>query len=280
MRHILCVGMYRACSTWQYEVLSHLVETRLGGARLGFMDGDDFAASLVRGEPGRLNVLKSHDADRAFANAIDRGDAIAVYAYRDMRDVAFSFMHKAHLSFDDLLAERFLQKLISNDDFWRSRAGVLTQRYERILLDPVRGIHELARHLGLTLQDREAVRLSEEFSWERNLQRTEQIRRNAEAAGHDLSDPANTNRQDPVTLLHWNHLRRSSKTSWRDLATASQREELAFLCGDWLIANDYEPDFSWVVSPHADRPPQTSRGAGPRPMTRLFGFGHGANRTG
>ena len=278
MRHIFCVGMYRACSTWQYEVLSHLVETRLAGARLGFMDGDDFAAARLHLDPDALYILKSHDANPVFADSIERGDAIAVYAYRDIRDVAFSFMHKAHLDFGELLAQRFLNKVMANDRFWRSQAGVLTQRYERILLDPVRGIHELARHLGLTLNDHDAVQLSEEFSWESNLQRTEQIRQRAEAAGLDLSDPANTNRQDPVTLLHWNHLRRSGKASWRDLATASQREELAYICGEWLIANDYEPDFSWVVSPHRDRASTPSITNGLLQIARLLGVGSGAGR--
>src|SRR5258707_9134346 len=39
MSLIICVGMYRSGSTWQYEVVSHLVESYLGGKRLGFIEG-------------------------------------------------------------------------------------------------------------------------------------------------------------------------------------------------------------------------------------------------
>ena len=43
---VLCGGMYRACSTWQYEVAAHLIEQYLGGQRLGYLTGDQYAARL------------------------------------------------------------------------------------------------------------------------------------------------------------------------------------------------------------------------------------------
>ena len=44
---VLCGGMYRACSTWQYEVAAHLIEQYLGGQRLGYFTGEQYA-TLVR----------------------------------------------------------------------------------------------------------------------------------------------------------------------------------------------------------------------------------------
>ena len=88
--------MYRACSTWQYDVSCKLVESKLGGRRLGFLDGDGFARArtLSRSAPS-TEVLKSHDAHHAFVESLARGESLAVYAYRDLRDVAYSYMHKA-----------------------------------------------------------------------------------------------------------------------------------------------------------------------------------------
>ena len=48
---VICAGMYRACSTWQYEVVGHLVEQRLKGRRLGYVTGDGY--SRARWEESR-----------------------------------------------------------------------------------------------------------------------------------------------------------------------------------------------------------------------------------
>ena len=76
---VLCGGMYRACSTWQYEVAAHLIEQHLGGERLGYLTGDQYAARLrsdaanaptASGQNTRWRVVKSHEGDRSFARAL------------------------------------------------------------------------------------------------------------------------------------------------------------------------------------------------------------------
>ena len=42
--YVICAGMYRACSTWQYEVIAHLIESHWNGIRLGYLTGRRFAA--------------------------------------------------------------------------------------------------------------------------------------------------------------------------------------------------------------------------------------------
>ena len=39
---IFCSGMYRACSTWQYEVVAHILERRDKGRRLGYLNGEQY----------------------------------------------------------------------------------------------------------------------------------------------------------------------------------------------------------------------------------------------
>src|SRR5947209_10846769 len=103
---VLCVGMYRACSTWQYEVIAHLLERHRGGERLGYVDGEQYAALDRRAGTGTgagWRVLKSHEGHRSFARALAGGRAVAVYAYRDVRDVVFSLMHKRGIRFEQLV---------------------------------------------------------------------------------------------------------------------------------------------------------------------------------
>src|SRR5690348_3683124 len=96
---VLCCGMYRSCSTWQYDVVAHLLERHRGGRRLGYLTGDHYAALAAREPGGGWRVLKSHEEHPAFARALAEGRALAVYAFRDVRDVVFSMLHKRRVGF-------------------------------------------------------------------------------------------------------------------------------------------------------------------------------------
>src|SRR5436309_12426035 len=105
---VLCVGMYRACSTWQYGVASRILERHRAGHRLGFIEGIYFDGKVEpdRGD-GAWRILKAHDAHDRFADELAEGRALGIYSYRDLRDVVFSYMHKTGSSFEELLALGF-----------------------------------------------------------------------------------------------------------------------------------------------------------------------------
>jgi len=248
IRDVICGGMYRACSTWQYEVVGHLIERHLRGERLGYLTGETYAARFapssrreIHADVGRRSwrALKSHEGHRCFARALSSGRALAVYAYRDIRDVVFSLMRKRSLAFEELLRQGMVHQILVNDRFWRAQPWVLIQRYEELVADPVTAVVQLARHLGLGVTRREAAEIADEYSLESNLTRIEALRRRLENAGIDLSAAGNLQICDPVTLLHWNHLRPGGTGSWQTDFSFSQRILLDRLCGTWLRANGY-----------------------------------------
>jgi Sulfotransferase domain len=250
---VLCGGMYRACSTWQYEVAAHLIEQYLGGQRLGYLTGDQYAARVradascamhTPGQSPRWRVVKSHEGQRSFARALAEDRGLAVYAYRDVREVVFSLMHKRGMTFEQLLRQGMIHQILANDRFWMARADVIVQRYEDLLADPTRGVIELARHMGIRLEESEAARIAALYSHESNKARTEALRRRLQEAGVDLESAANSQICDPTTLLHWNHIRQGEARSWRTLANPRQRKILDRLCGRWLKARGYPADAS------------------------------------
>lgn len=245
---VICAGMYRACSTWQYEVVAHLLETHRAGHRLGYLLPDDYVhARRKQTLAGRIGVravaawtvFKSHDAAGCFARAVADGRARVVYAYRDVRDVAFSLMHKRSLTFEALLRQGMIHQVLANDRFWAGQPGVLIQRYDRILADPAGSVRELAAFLGITPEPGEAERIAEEYSLESNRARTEALRRQLEQQGVDLNQASNALICDGATLLHWNHVRDGSSGSWYRESTPRQRRTLERLCGRWLTAHGY-----------------------------------------
>jgi len=245
---VICGGMYRACSTWQYEVVAHLIEQYHGGQCLGYLTGGQYAEltrSTARAERNSnaavrgWRVVKSHEGHRSFSRAIEEGRAVAIYAYRDVREVVFSLMHKRGMAFEPLLRQGMIHQILANDRFWMAQPGLLVQRYEELLLDPARGVMDLAAHLGIRLEESEAGRIADLYSQESNKARALALKRRLQKAGVDLQNAANAQICDPTTLLHWNHIRPGPCRSWRALATPHQRKVLHRLCGRWLAARGH-----------------------------------------
>jgi hypothetical protein len=246
--------MYRSGSTWQYNIASRLVEQHRGGCRLGFFTPANFIERRLRQRVMQTDqnyqILKVHDRDKCFASLLADGCARAVYSYRDLRDVAYSLMHKLNSSFEDVVLQRgVLEAAIANDEFWTRQPGTVCQEYDRILSTPVVCIHEVADHLGISISRTEAESLAHEYSLEANRQRAQALSATLAEQGVDLSDARNALLNDPHTLLHWNHVRSGRSGSWREHATLDQKIHLARICGRWLVLRDYEKDESWVFSP-------------------------------
>jgi hypothetical protein len=242
---VLCVGMYRSGSTWQYDVVSHLLEAR-GGRRLGFVPGEEYADRHEEADGWR--ILKAHDRHPAFAEALAAGRAVAVYSYRDLRDVAYSLLHKFGALFEEVIERRHrLHLCLDNDAFWTAQPRTLCQRYEEILAAGAAAVAALAAHLGLDVTDAEAAALAEEYSLLANLWRTVELANRLRGEGMDLEDPDNAQRFDAETLLHWNHIRAGRIGGWRTEATPRELAVLAGICGEWLKARGYETDLAWAL---------------------------------
>ena len=240
---VICCGMYRACSTWQYEVVGHLLTSRGAGERLGYVEGADYDPN---GGRGRARVLKCHDRHPRFDRAIRRGEAVAVYADRDLRDVVDSMRHKTGRTFEALLAEGLVHRILANDRFWTTRPGTIIQRYETLVADPEAGVAELAEGLGIALDAGEAAAIAESYSPEANRRRAEAVRTRLDGMGLDPDDPVAVHRHAPETLLHGNHLRTGRSGGWRAALDADQQALLSRIGGRWLIDRGYERDGSWA----------------------------------
>jgi hypothetical protein len=248
---VLCVGMYRACSTWQYDIVADLVEQHHGGCRIGYLTGEEYARI---GTSDGWRVLKSHEEHPSFTAAIKRGRAIAIYAYRDLRDVVYSMLHKRGVSFANFLRQGMIHQVLANDRYWmaRPRGRVLVQRYEDLIADSESGITALARFLGVEIGHEDRSQLARENSLESNRLRLIALRRDLEAQGWNPSDPSNLQRYDGHSLLHWNHLREGRAGDWHSLANAREREILSRIVGSWLIERGYERDRNWAAAtPHS-----------------------------
>ncbi|MCC7369329.1 MAG: sulfotransferase domain-containing protein [Chloroflexi bacterium] len=236
---VLCVGLYRSGSTWQYQVASDLIEQHRHGQRLGFLNS-------VPPELSNWAVLKWHDPNQEFARLLARGQALALYCYRDLRDVTFSLMHKASCSFEDLVAGKRIFACCWADAFWSSQTNTLVQRYEAIIDDPYKAVREIAAHLGIAVEADEVDALVARYSFAANAQRVQDLAKNISEPERNLARQEHALVHDPTSLLHWNHVRKGEIGGWRHEATPMQRLILAEHVGDWLIRRGYETDMMWA----------------------------------
>ena len=198
---IICAGMYRACSTWQYEVVAHLVEYHRDGRRLGYLTPGEYAQHVGRddrkeaGGPNQTHwcVVKAHEGDRSFGRELLEGRARAVYVHRDVREVVYSLMHKRGKTFKQLVRQGMIRQVLANDRFWMAQPDILIQRYDDILADPAGNVQKLARHLGIAFEDSEADRIADEYSQDSNRARAEALRRRLQEAGLDLESRERSN---------------------------------------------------------------------------------------
>jgi hypothetical protein len=253
---VFCAGMYRACSTWQYEVAAHLVEEHQRGHRLGYMKSGEYTAFLQDDSlrDAGWRVIKAHEGEPAMARRLRAGRARALYVHRDIRDVVFSLMHKRAKTFEQILRQGMIHQILANDRFWMAQPNTLVQRYDDLISKPTLGVMDLAGHLSIELADTEAERIADLYSQESNRARTEALKQRLEQAGVDLENTGNTQICDSASLLHWNHMRQRGAASWRTAATPQQIALLHRVCGPWLKKRGYScevaPPRRWSVSLH------------------------------
>jgi hypothetical protein len=243
--------MQRSASTWQYDVVCHLVERHRGGRRLGFFQtGQEFEKQLrANEEQDSWRVMKTHQRHPCYAALLGSGRALAVYSYRDLRDVAFSLAHKCACRFEEVVENRGgLHACIADDQFWSAQPRTLSQRYEDVVTDPVAGLEAIASHLGIPLESGESASVAEEYSLAANSWRAVELKQRLLDEGIELTDPTNANLKNEHTLLHWNHIRSGTVGDWRQEATPRHIALLAAICGPWLKERGYEQDDNWALS--------------------------------
>lgn len=251
---VLCMGMYRSGSTWQYNIISDLIGKQANSRSLGVVSGKQYAElpRLAAGEGWRC--LKDHYGHPSFTKALAEGRALAVYSYRDLRDVAYSLVHKFNTSFTDIIETRkLLAYCLEQDAYWRSQPRTLILRYEDAMSNPVGTIRAIAAHLGIELAPGEAEKLAEENSLQSNRQRTDKLANQLRDKGLNLDNPTNALLYDDKSLLHWNHIREGRVGGWHTEAMPEEIFRLARECGDWLVENGYEQDEWWREMARMDR---------------------------
>jgi hypothetical protein len=241
---VVCAGMYRARSTWQFLIAGELVEQFANGQSIGYKQAYELAEQATS---CANMVLKCHDRELKYAEMLASGEAVALYSYRDLFEVVESLADKRGITVMELYAREGVQEIIDNHSFWMKQPNVLVQRYEKIGQDPSGAVAEIASFLKIEIGSEALDKVEKKFSEENNLVRTKELEDSLRMSGHNLSDPENATLHDPKTGLHWNHIRtnreKDKPRGWRTM-NIPQARQLRALVDEWNSANGYPRHFA------------------------------------
>jgi hypothetical protein len=225
--------MIRSGSTLQFQIASELVERHGMGRRVEYVPESEFQALAARhGNSPGFKVFKAHQCTPDLAE-LCREHALAIYSYRDLRDVAVSAMRKFGFSFNQLLENRWLDQAVADGERWVRVPRVLVTRYEDLVLDLSLEVRRIAEFIGIELLPMEDKEIARDLSMDKQRARIAD-------AMPDLAGtaPASLIAYDPTSLLHHNHIHEGEVGGWRALP-ADDLRELENRFGQWLVTHGY-----------------------------------------
>lgn len=223
--------MIRSGSTLQYQIVSDLVERFKIGFRVGYVTEKTFPqAYSTYGEQVGYKVIKTHVCTTQIQDLFARGEAIGLYSYRDIRDVAVSAMRKFEMSFEQLIQKKWLELSIENGALWRQQRGISLSKYEEMVVDLPAEIIRTAALIDIVISRYQAIDIAGEYGIEKQRARTETVQKIAGARDSF----------DPHTLLHYNHIFKAEIGGWKDHLSVDQVDFLEKKFGMWLRTNGYQ----------------------------------------
>jgi hypothetical protein len=233
-------GMIRSGSTLQYQIAKSLVEERLGGTAIGFIEASEIDVRLgeLESSPGTRFpcVVKSHVCTPGIRSRLERGDAVAFYTYRDIRDIVVSGSRNFKIPLDEFISGRLLDQAIGESYLWTSCPGVSSASFEFLMGNMVSWVGGMMEFLGIDAEERQVRELAEAHSIERQKERMKTA--SHVAMGGFLVDPG--------TLLHRDHIDRGAIGGWRGVLDAERIAAIEKIAGDWMADHGY--DFSSAES--------------------------------
>ena len=224
--------MKRSGSTLQYQLAVSILERTGKGSGLGDLRNVDCQELHQANTTGEIQVLKVHKIShlKGIEKAFEEGNAVGLYVYRDLRDVAVSLMNLRNLSFDKLMRRREIPDNLRAFEQFTALPRMHISRYEDLVNNLSTEVVKIASHLGIELSEQEAESIAQEYSLTQQKARIESWKK--ESGSHNKE-------RNPHTLLHQNHIKSGRFQQWKTALTPLQISYLENLTGRWLVEHNY-----------------------------------------
>lgn len=238
---VFCCGMRRAGSTLQYQLTAEIIESQGVGRPLGWVRPQQIPQLQADyGAKEGFLVVKCHSYIEEATELFSRGEAKAIYVYRDIRDVVVSGMNKNKKSFWQVISSGFIRMILKEYYKWNSVDDILVSKYETMVADLRQEVLRIADYLGVNLDDSLVDRLSEKYAVDKQKRRIQSF----DYESHGVRDGRSV--YDPISLLHRDHIHSGKSEQWKTALSHFQVGLLENMAYDWLVDRDYPISQNWV----------------------------------
>lgn len=220
----------RSGSTLQYQLTQTLVETLNKGVGWGWLPSlknrNYLFEKATEKDKDTYYIVKIHGYSPAHETLINQDKGRAIYVYRDLRDVVTSFMSWKNCSFDAVIREQWIDKVIRDSKNWESVAGIYSSQYEVLMDNLPEEVLGIAQYLGLSISLEVAQEVAEKCSIKQQ-KKTAQLMQSQQQ------------KIDPQNILHYNHISSGQSKRWEKELSAPKVAYIEQKAGNWLQAHGY-----------------------------------------
>jgi len=223
---VVCNGLYRAGSTWQYNVVRELLERAGTGYGVGvFPPSIRRLKARARSKKPGIQVIKMHGYIEGLEELLQSGAAKLCTIYRDVRDIYLSWKRYKPDRPEQIFLD-FMSDGVRSHLAYRTQPNTICLKYEGVMEDTVRGVAVMAQFLGVVLDSDEYSEIDEVCS----VQRAKEIADNQVPGGADKK-----------TVIQCDHVSDTMGAScWDTLLSPFDAERVTKQFRDWLVQFGYE----------------------------------------
>lgn len=231
---IFCCGAKRSGSTLQYNIAARIVELNGSGIRIDHRKPSEFPE--VRDaykDDSRIKVFKSHHLTEPIKDEILRGNAKALFCFRDVRDVVVSYIKQKWVDRSEESLVSVSQAYLANYDTWMSIADhLLVRKYEEFYDNIPNEVRIIAQFLGIQLDENTVRQIARELD-SNSLK--------AFLKSEDFSAVTlETFKFDKKTLLHENHIQGLHANQFLQEFSPKAIALVEKIASGWLVKNGYK----------------------------------------
>ncbi|MDH5766321.1 MAG: FkbM family methyltransferase [Gammaproteobacteria bacterium] len=233
---IFIIGMARSGSTWVYNVVKELLNSKKIGVVFGFVGEDaelDYFISSqgIQKSAHKPGLIKFHLLSTKAKELIKCGRAKAIYSKRDIRDVVVSRMDFENITFEEIISSGKLEAILSNHEQINKLSGILSIEYEDIMSIPFKVMDLIQEYLDIKIDRIEAEKIIQDYS----IESTKRIANSIANKQNIL----NKLHYDSETLIHAGHIASGKPGRYLDKLSDEQLKIINSIANDYLVNEGY-----------------------------------------
>lgn len=236
---IFCCGLMRSGSTLQYQLTETLIQKLGRGSGYGWLPSiknrDEVFNRATETDPESYYIVKIHGYNPDFLRLIEQGKASAIYVYRDLRDVVTSFMSWQNTSFEGVIREKWIEKVLTDSQNWEALNNIHISKYETAVNNLYDEVLAIANHLSLDVRTEILQEVAEQCSLKKTQKRMQSLTQKNQ-------------KSDNQNILHHNHIKSGMAQRYKKELAPTQIALIETKTAVWMKSHGYELEYSNFIT--------------------------------